>query len=451
MAQEFEEVILFQQNNKQEIRQIATSVKNIGLMGPWGYENLGDAAIQEAMLQNISKYCPSAKIYGFSLIPEDTEKRHGIISFPISRVASKDKWWQGENPSSLIIGLTKVANKLKSIPNSLIRKIGLVLIATPLEILALMRAAKQLKDVELLIVSGGGQLDDYFGGAWEQPYTLFVWGILAKLSKTKFFFVSVGAGPINASLSKLFIKAALGLANYRSYRDEDSKKYIAKVVGFRKNDPVHPDLAHSLSVEQYQNKSAQTRSQLIIGINPMSYFDPRVWPEKNPSIYYGYLHKLATFVTWLIQKQYTILFFPGEVFGDVPVIKDLKTILNERGVISVEGQIIEEPIVSLNELMHQLSRTDLVIASRLHSILLSQLLNKPVLSISYHRKIDMLMKDRKQEGYCLPIDRFEVEELQEKFTALEANRKLIKQQLAKRTQDYKTALDKQYELLFKNL
>lgn len=41
----------------------------IGLLGPYGYGNLGDAAIQEAMIQNIRQRFPHAQIVGFSLNP----------------------------------------------------------------------------------------------------------------------------------------------------------------------------------------------------------------------------------------------------------------------------------------------------------------------------------------------------------------------------------------------
>ena len=38
-------------------------VKKIGLLGPYGYGNLGDAAIQQAMIEHIHRYHPDAKVY----------------------------------------------------------------------------------------------------------------------------------------------------------------------------------------------------------------------------------------------------------------------------------------------------------------------------------------------------------------------------------------------------
>ena len=57
--------------------------KTIGLLDHMGYGNLGDAAIQEAVIANIKKRVPNARLVGFSYIPDDTMKRHGIPCHPI--------------------------------------------------------------------------------------------------------------------------------------------------------------------------------------------------------------------------------------------------------------------------------------------------------------------------------------------------------------------------------
>lgn len=422
-------------------------------MGPFGFGNLGDAAIQQAMIQNIQKYYTDVELYGFSLNPEDTEARHGIPSFLMCNVEPK-KWWHGENKSFITSTLTRIVCGIRAIPNPILRKMaGIVKLPLQLvlELITLVRASKLIKDMDLFIVSGGGQLDDYWGGAWQNPYALLLWGTLARLRQTKYLLVSLGAGPIDSPLSKLLIRGALTLANYRSYRDEDSRKYIEQIVGFKKNDPIYPDLAHSLDLTRYQTFLSQPKHRSVVGIGPMTYFDPRVWPEKDSAVYLDYLTKLAYFVSWLIQKQYGILFFTGEALGDRPVIQDLRNILQKNGTSYSEGQIIEEPIETVDDLMSQLALTDLVVASRFHGVLLSQLMNKPVLALSYHPKIDMLMKDTGQSDYCLSIDTFDIDFLKKQFIALEVEQESIKKQLAQSTQKYQAALNKQYERLFINL
>jgi polysaccharide pyruvyl transferase WcaK-like protein len=101
--------------------------------------------------------------------------------------------------------------------------------------------------------------------------------------------------------------------------------------------------------------------------------------------------------------------------------------------------------------MKQLVQTDLVVASRFHGVLLSLRIHKPVLALSYHKKIDELMKDTGQEQYCLSIADFEVEALKERFQTLEANCATASEQIARRVSIYQAQLKEQYERIFANI
>jgi polysaccharide pyruvyl transferase WcaK-like protein len=444
-------MILSQQNKVVDQAQTSalTSVKKIGLMGPFG-GNLGDAAIQQAMIQNIKKNYFDAEIYGFSLDPKDTEQRHEIPSFAITRLGEREQWWLGKNPSRFTIILTAFAKKFQATSNPMIRKLGYGSLSLLLEIIAVNRSYQTIKKLDLFVVSGGGQLDDYWWGAKFHPYSLFLWALLAKLGKTNFAIVSVGAGPISAKLSQLFIKYALSVACYRSYRDEDSKKYVARVVGFKKDDSVYPDLAHSLDTTVYSREKIQKQYRGVIGIGPIPYFDPRIWPEKDASVYEAYINKLVSFIIWLTEQNYQIWLFAGEPHSDCYPIQDLKeAIANQNS--DVEEQILTNPVETVDELMSQLALTDLIVSSRFHGVLLAQLSYKPVLALSYHPKIDMLMAEASQTEYCLSIDTFDVDSLKQRFKVMVANRSLLQEQLKQRTQKYQAALDEQYERLFKYL
>ena len=55
----------------------------IGVFGHYGNQNLGDEAITTATIQHIKQHIPNADIVGFSVKPDDTSKRHNIVSYPI--------------------------------------------------------------------------------------------------------------------------------------------------------------------------------------------------------------------------------------------------------------------------------------------------------------------------------------------------------------------------------
>ena len=98
----------------------------------------------------------------------------------------------------------------------------------------------------MLIIPGTGLLTDAYGLSGWGPYNLFKWSLIAKLRGCEVLFVSVGAGPIYSTLGRYFVKSALSMADFRSYRDDASMAYL-KRIGFRTNgDRVYPDLVFSL-------------------------------------------------------------------------------------------------------------------------------------------------------------------------------------------------------------
>ncbi len=67
----------------------------IGLLDHVGGGNLGDEATLDAVAANIKRRWPNAEIVAFSMNPDDTEARHGIMSHPIRRKG----WTIGYKPA----------------------------------------------------------------------------------------------------------------------------------------------------------------------------------------------------------------------------------------------------------------------------------------------------------------------------------------------------------------
>ena len=60
-------------------------------------------------------------------------------------------------------------------------------------------------------------------------------------------FVSVGAGPLGSAPGRFFVKLALSLADYRSYRDVPSREVVEGIGVRTKDDRIYPDLVFGLS------------------------------------------------------------------------------------------------------------------------------------------------------------------------------------------------------------
>src|SRR5271166_4346584 len=61
-------------------------IRRVGLISPTS-GNLGNAAMQAAMIVNLRKRIAGVEILGITLNPDDTRRRHGIEAFPLAGVS----------------------------------------------------------------------------------------------------------------------------------------------------------------------------------------------------------------------------------------------------------------------------------------------------------------------------------------------------------------------------
>jgi polysaccharide pyruvyl transferase WcaK-like protein len=250
----------------------------------------------------------------------------------------------------------------------------------------------------------------------------------------------------------LFVKAALRLADYRSYRDIFSKNYAEGMGIAGGSDAVYPDLAFSLPSGSVPNSRAGDRRKPVIGVGLITYDRSRTaTPEKIETIYRDYVAKVATFVRWLIEHDYAVRFLIGDVVYDNRVRQDVRALLERGGVSYEAGQIIDEPARSVHELLSQLAGTDIVVASRFHNVLLALMLRKPVVAISFHEKVDSLMKAMEMTRFSQDIENVDVDKLIDQLGALEENAESIRCRLEQKAESYRANLEEQYEYIFKTL
>jgi polysaccharide pyruvyl transferase WcaK-like protein len=404
--------------------------KKIAFYGFFGQGNLGNECTLQGIIYNARKYFPHAEFKCICSGPKDASVRHNIPAFPMREMP--DGVWSGQK-------------------NPLVRIIGKVLIRAPIELLRWIKAVKTLKGTHMLIIPGTGLLTDAYTSSFGWPYEIFKWSLIAKLCRCKLLYVSVGAGPIYRTLSKWFIRLALSLANFRSYRDNSTMKYL-KGIGFpTNNDRIYPDLAFNLSEALIPHGENQKRHRAVVGIGLMSYVGKLSAEKPNYAIYQAYLEKLVMFVRWLLAHEYDVRLLIGDVVYDRSVRQEFRDLLKEHSSTYNEGRIIDEPIFSVEHLLSQAAATDVVVATRFHNVLLALILNKPVISISFHHKCVSLMSEMGLSEYCQDINQLDVDRLVEQFCDLEKNAEKLRSLTKQKTEEFRRALDEQYDFIFNHL
>jgi polysaccharide pyruvyl transferase WcaK-like protein len=397
----------------------------IALFGHFDASNFGNECTLQAFLHHLRCYRPDAEITCITTGPAVTVATHRIKAIPISEDLVES--WHPRHP--------------------LLRLVRKVFIGIPSELYRWINAFMRLRHTEVLIVPGTGLLTDaWFLTGWG-PYNSFKWSLLAKSCRCKLLFVSVGAGPVYGALGRWLVKSTLSLADFRSYRDNSTMQYL-KGIGFRAdNDRIYPDLVFSLPTSAIPHDHTARRPRTVVGLGLMDYAGR--YSTSNPSneIYPAYLQNLTSVVSWLLAHENDIRLLIGSV-ADVPTIQEFTALLRKRLPEFPEERIIDEPVLSVKDILSQIAATDVVVATRFHNVLFALLCEKPVISISFHHKCESLMSAMGLSAYCLDMNSLKADQLIDKICDLMLNAAKLKLLIRKKNEEFRKTLDEQYRLIF---
>jgi len=434
----------------------------VALLGHTGNENLGDEAITEATIENLSKRLPGVTFKLFSIVPTDTQARHGYPAYPLRPTEDATissllyrNWTAVKSGGGGLAPLyeregwdyTEVvwAPTIKN-------RIRLMLDLT-LNAFALWRNERRfdrenlarLEGVDLMVFTGSNQFLDNFGGPWAFPFTLKRWAKLAHRSATPLAFASIGAGPIYDESSIKMIRDALSHADYVSVRDKPSKALLQR-GGCKNEIHVAPDLAFSLP-ERVAAKPVDW-SRPVIAINPMPIYSSVYWYVSDPEQYENFVNALADIALHLRDADLPFFFFSTQP-KDQLVMDDVFARLAERGHTDFDAASLMRISENVGELQGVLGSADIIVATRFHGTVIGLHSKKMVMSTSYYRKAADVLEEFGLGDYAFQIEDLKsadvisrIEQLMERHTDHETKVESMQQR-------YQQELDTQYDALAK--
>jgi polysaccharide pyruvyl transferase WcaK-like protein len=436
----------------------------VGLLTPYSGTNLGDGAIHDAAIGAIRSRRPEVEFVSITLRPSETARRHGVAGFPLtglnlpfySYIADWHRAGGGvmESQTSARAAAGRAWKKARA---WLKRQ---RVLAFPIAVAAAVRdfgrqVAGELRHTRRafglcrglsdVIVVGGGQIDEEWGGPWGHPYAMFKWGVLARLAGARYVVMSVGASPLPSRLSRFFVRRALEAADYRSYRDPVSKQFLSWVPA-TVQDPCVPDVAFGLPPGR--RDEPPDRGELRVGVSPIGFGHPGHWPTPDGAVFTRYREVLLHFVRWVLEAGHLVWLFTTSGVDRKILHEELLPTLRDDLPAGVVDRLEVMGDYDVSTLMAGLARTDVTIASRLHGVLLSHRAGCPAVAISFDRKVDTHMELLGQQRFCVPIASVEVEQLKRLFSTLVADRDAIGRSIAERVGRAEQLLNAQYDLLF---
>ena len=382
----------------------ATRSPRIGVLYPSGWGNLGDEAILQATFAALRARWPDASLRAFTLHPARTAANHGVEAEPLTGV-NRHLFGapMGEGPLP-VRAARAIARRTQSVPllGTMTARTSDLLATLVFEGISLRNAWKWIRTADLLVASGGGQLDAVWGGSWGQPYALARWAWLAKRAGVPFAFLSVGYGQAPSPLSRRFLRYAVASSAYCSVRDVGSREMIRQ-LGVERDLPIVPDLAFGLTPE---SPRPPRRPGLDIGISPMIYLRPGSWPIEDLAGYKRLIALWAEVVATTVARGDRVHLFVSNP-GDMTAVSDIWERLGEPTRAGCTVVQLETPaaLLEFNRGM------DVIVSSRLHGVLLAIVSGRPVLALSHERKVRAVMKDAGVSEFCVDLATTTTEEI----------------------------------------
>jgi polysaccharide pyruvyl transferase WcaK-like protein len=373
-------------------RAVARPIR-IGVLYPSGWGNLGDEAVLQATFAALRRSWPLVELRAFTLHPTRTTANHGVATDPLTGINRPLFCAPRTEEPFPVRAVRSLARRTRDI-----RYVGRIAhwgaersADVVFELTSLTRAWRWLKTADLVLASGGGQLDDVWGGALGQPYALARWAWLAKRARVPFAFLSVGFGGASSWLSRRMLRYAVNEAAYCSVRDSGSRALTAQ-LGVRRELHVVPDLAFGLKSSVPR---AAKRPGCDVAISPMTYLRPGSWPNANLAEYQRLVGLWADVVSGAAREGHRVHLFVSAP-EDMAAVEDVWNRLAEttRAVTTINQA------ANPDELLEFYRGMDMVVSSRLHGVLLAMVAGRAVIALSHERKVRTLMNDAGASASC---------------------------------------------------
>lgn len=434
----------------------------IALFGHTGNENLGDEAITESVIANLTERLPGVTFKLFTIVPEDSKKRHGFDSFPlrpeedasISNILylnwqTVDDEAKAKAPLHERDGWTYTQVAWRPTLKQRLRRLFDLVVNLPAIIRNERRFEKEnierMRDVDLMIFTGSNQFLDNFGGPWAFPFTLRRWARIARKSGTPLAFASLGAGPIYSPLSMKHFRKAVKQAAFVSVRDKPSKSLLEQ-AGCEGDIRVAPDLAFSLP--ERVNPRSTDWAHPVVGINPMPVYSSKYWYVADAKLYANFVNALAQTAITLHERGYPFFFFATQT-KDTMVMVDVFARLRELGHDHFDEAGLSRPSTTVDALQETMGSTDIIVATRFHGTVIGLHSKKLVMSTSYYRKAADLLEEFGLDDYAFQIEELSAEHLIAKIDQIVAEREQKAPEIERMQAVYKRELDEQYDALIK--
>lgn len=354
------------------------------ISGYYGFNNIGDESILQAVVDNLRKKLTDIEITVLSRNPEFTAQKYGVRS--VNRKSAKD-------------------------------------------------IIKAVLQCDLLISGGGSLLQDVTSKKSILYYLMIMWA--AFFFRKKVLIYSQGIGPILSKLNRRLTAATLRHAHGIVVRDDTSKELLIE-IGV-KGDRV---VVTADPVLRIKKAELSVGGEILIreGFSP----DPdrmtvgfAIREKKTDS---NFVEEICISIRRLIEEyRAQIVLIPFHYSEDMAVIEEIERRLG-KDVCCIKHKYLT------NEMLSIIGNMDILVGVRLHALIHAAIMNVPMIAVSYDPKINSFMHSIDMKAMCSVYD-FKSEFFMEEFEKTVTRADSIKSKVGRRIAALIEKLDKNEELI----
>lgn len=393
----------------------------IGLLGMYASRNLGDVAIQLAVMSALHARHDNIEFVGLCQDPEDT-----VRTFNIAAIASSGK---GEllTPATLAETLRKEPRAHETRWSRLTGKFY-----------SLRQIQRQMSSLDMLLISGSGQIDDFWGGPWAQPFRLMAWSFAARSQGKRVVVFGVGVDELRTSLGEWFCIRALNCAAICVVRDSGSREALRR-LGYRRTIDVCADPAFHLDVKEGARATGEAERFAVI--SPIS---RRAWPGPEDDSYDTYLSTLASVAEYLQERSLNVRFVCSQIRMDPPIVD---RILDRMKPGTIRPAFVD--VKTVDEYLAAVKGAQLIVGSRLHALILALITGVPAVAISAVRKVHQQFADIGLADHAFAMQSLQLPELLARIDAIIAYPDQVREKVVKTTREFRSQNATQFDRIAK--
>jgi polysaccharide pyruvyl transferase WcaK-like protein len=264
---------------------------------------------------------------------------------------------------------------------------------------AWLRVLRSFARADRVIVSGGTPVFD----SSHAIRTLYL--ALPLALRTPFVVFGAGVKPLKSAYGRRAVPALLRRARYISVRDDDSQRILTELgvpdVHLTADSAFFAQPATPAAVTQLLTEYAVGDDESLLVVSPRLLSPERkrlyLQEEMGDALIRETPARIAHAIDRLAPKFGRVIVMAMHFHGpdsDVPIIREIMARVRARNVVVIDRELTPDVAIAL------FKRARLVLAVRLHALLLSASMGTPIVGVAYEQKVRSLFGVLGVDEYC---------------------------------------------------